>query len=274
MSLTYPAALPWVSSHCSGISIRSRSSFLRRGRHARALRPDVPARSSPNVTPRKPTLENPGDDLYTGYVGDWELLEAWRAGDESAAKALVEHYMDPLTRFFHKRVGQRDDASDLISETMLGCVQAKDRVHRDGSFRSFLFSIAINRLHRYYRKKAKRGRENDDFGVVFAAASDSPVSFASLVARQEQAHLVVRALKRLPLDQQVVFELSYIEDLDGTEIAEVLDIPRPTVYSRLRRGSEKLKRLIVQLARSPAELTSTSTGLETWADRVRAEVDT
>ena len=204
-------------------------------------------------------------------LDDWELLEAWRAGDGASGEALLGRYLHVLTRFFGNKVSNPDDVADLISETMLACTRSKQQVRDSAVFRSFLFASAMNMLRRHYRKKAKRDRELDDFANICVGDSDHPRSLTSLVSLQEEGRLLVRALRRLPLDYQIVLELSFIESLSGAEIAELLDVPQPTVYTRLRRGKEKLRVVMLELAQSAELADSTMTSLRTWAARLRDE---
>lgn len=205
-------------------------------------------------------------------MDDWQLLEAWKGGDARSGEALLGRYMGLLTRFFRNKVSDPDDVADLISETMLACTRSKERVRDSGAFRSFLFSSAMNMLRRHYRKKAKRKREVDDFAQICVGESSDPRSLASLVSLQREGRLLVRALRKIPLDQQIVLELNYIEQLSGPEIAEMLGIPKPTVYTRLRRGTEKLRVVVAEMEKSPELVESTLSGLHTWAAKIRDEI--
>jgi RNA polymerase sigma-70 factor, ECF subfamily len=207
-----------------------------------------------------------------GHMDDWQLLEAWRDGDGASGEALVRRHMAMLTRFFRNKVGNPEDVADLISDTMLACTRSKEHVRKTEAFRSFMFATATNMLRRHYRKKAKREREVGDFAELCAGDSDDPRSLASLVSLKEESRLLVRALRRVPLEQQIVLELIYIESLTGAEIAELLEVPLPTVYTRLRRGREKLRAMVVELAQSGELATSTITGLGKWAARIREEI--
>lgn len=206
------------------------------------------------------------------HMDDWQLLEAWRGGDGASGELLVGRYMGLLTRFFRNKVSNPEDVGDLISDTMLACTRNKENVREAVAFRAYMFSIATNMLRRYYRKKAKRDREIDDFESLCVGSSDGPNSLTSLVSIKEEGRLLVRALRMIPLEQQIVLELSYIESLNGAEIAELLDVPQPTVYTRLRRGKEKLQEKVTELAQSTELASSTLTGLHTWAARIRDEI--
>ena len=74
---------------------------------------------------------------------DWSLLFAWRDGDQRSADQLAARYFPVLMRFFLNKVRNVDDAAELVSETFLGCSASKDRSERSGSFRSYLFAIAM-----------------------------------------------------------------------------------------------------------------------------------
>lgn len=203
---------------------------------------------------------------------DWELLFAWRGGDRAAGERLAARYFGLLTRFFLNKVRNPDDAADVVSETFLGCTAGRDRIAEEGSFRSYVFAVAMNKLRGYFRKEAKRRRELGDFEEI-CVASALPQSPVSMIARAQEGKLLVRALRRLSLDQQIILELHFFEGLRGPDIAELLEMPAATVYTKLRRGKEQLAALVHQLAGDPALAESTVIGIDTWARQVRAELD-
>ncbi len=202
---------------------------------------------------------------------DWGLLFAWRDGKRVAGERLANRYFGLLTRFFLNKVRNPDDAADLVSETFLGCARSRNRVEQSGSFRSYLFAVAMNKLRGYFRKQAKRQRELSDFGDI-CVANTLPKSPTSLIARAQESRLLVRALRRLSLDKQIVLELNYFEELRASEIAELLGLPIGTIYTHLRRGKERLAKIIEQLADSPQLAESTVSGLDTWALEVRGKI--
>ena len=71
---------------------------------------------------------------------------------------------------------------------------------------------------------------------------DLGTSPSKVVEAQRENKLLFEALRRLPVDLQVTLELFYGEELDGAELATILDIPVGTVKSRLRRGKELLRK--------------------------------
>jgi RNA polymerase sigma factor (sigma-70 family) len=195
---------------------------------------------------------------------DIELLTAWRDGDRRAGGELFDRHFSAIRRFFRSKVG--DDYEELVQCTFTRCVEGQQRFRGDGKFRSYLFSIATNVLREHLRLRHRDVGFDPDRSSV--ADLDLPGPSTVIGARREQL-ILLEALRRLPLNDQLVLELFYWEQMRSIEIAEVLELPHGTVRSRLRLARERLRGHVDELARSPAELESTVGGLERWAAELR-----
>jgi RNA polymerase sigma-70 factor (ECF subfamily) len=198
---------------------------------------------------------------------DAELLEQWHAGDAAAGNQLFERHFEALYRFFRNKVD--DGLDDLLQETLLACVRGRERFRGDASFRTYLFAIARNVLYDHWSRRARRAADVDIGELSIEAMSTSP---SGVLARAAEHRLLVRALRALPLELQVVLELHFWEDLSGPELAIALDVPEGTVRSRLRRAREQLEARMVELADDQRILASTQSGLESWASGLKALV--
>ena len=167
---------------------------------------------------------------------DLELLEVWRSGD-------------------------------VVQKTFMACVEGRDRVNTS-SFRAYLFGVARNILYGEYRRRRKD--EAVDFGT--SSVQDLDPGLSTALGKKEEHRLLLQALRRIPLNYQVALELYYVEGMRGPELAEVLDVPEPTVRSRIRRGLEQVKKEIERLASTPALAESTVGGLESWAAGLGAQM--
>ena len=177
---------------------------------------------------------------------DFELLDGWRAGDRVAGNELVQRYWTSISRFVTSKLG--DDSADLIAQTFLACVEARDRIAGD-NVRAYLFAVARRRIADQFRTRSR---------ALESVAAESLPSLADLrtgvvteLDRQQRGELLRRALVRIPLDDQIALELAYFEQLSTTELAEVLDVAEPTVRSRLSRARDKLRERLEELADSP-----------------------
>ena len=166
-----------------------------------------------------------------------ELLEAWCEGSEQAGDLLLRRCFPWLYRFFIDKVG--DATEDLVQQTLIGCTRHRDKILASGAFRVYLFKIARCRLYDHLRTQRRHpGAVDDDFERLSLVRSRT--SNTTRVGRARAAVEVRDALRRLPVDMQLVIELHYWEEQSTAEIAEVLDVAQGTVKSRLRRAREAL----------------------------------
>lgn len=195
-------------------------------------------------------------------ASDAELLAAWRAGDRVAGDTLFRRHFRALFAFFANKAG--DDVEDLISRTMMGCLQSLDRIRDDGTFRGYLFGIARHELYGHYR--GLRKDEAIDFGLT--SVCDLAPSPSQLVVAHAKQRALLAALRQLPLDLQIALELHYWEGLSTAELADALGIAQGTVKSRLRRAREALAEI---LARGPETRDLTGDAMDDWVRSIRHE---
>ena len=173
-------------------------------------------------------------------VSDVALLEAWRAGDLQAGNALLGRHFRALLRFFENKAGA--EADDLIQRTLLACAESYRQIRGDASFRTYLFTIARHELYRFFRQRAQR--QDIDFGV--SSLRDLQTSVTARLQHRERRQALERALAQLPLDDQLLLELFYTEELDSGELAQVFGIEPSSVRARLHRARAALERLLGQ----------------------------
>ncbi len=191
---------------------------------------------------------------------DETLFQRWAAGDTKAGQELFKRHFDPLLRFFRRQLG--DDVQDLLQQTFLGCIEARARYTAIADFRAFLFAIARNQLYKHLRRRS--GHPVDLIGVTSVAALLPTPS--RILGEREETALLVDALSRLPLEQQLALYFYYVLDLTAPQAGAALGgLGIPAVRSRLRRGLEALRRLVdPSLARSDPARARTLSTLDQW----------
>lgn len=180
------------------------------------------------------------------------LLAMWRAGDKSAGGKLFERFYDALYRFFAAKVS--GDVEDLIQQTVLACVEGRERIE---SFRAYLFGTARRILYKHFE-----GRER--FDALASSLEDLAPSPGRLVDGERGSRLLVAALRRIPLELQILLELSYREGLSQRELAEATGLTKGMVQTRIERARQLLRRELGALA-SGQELDAAVVDLERWA---------
>ncbi len=174
---------------------------------------------------------------------DHELLAAWRGGDGDAGNVLFRRHVRLLFRFFRTKLDGSVD--DLVQDTLLGCLKGKDVFREETDFRTYLLCIARNRLYSHYKKKRR------DFDPITSSVIEvGTTPSAAVVAGEDRARLLA-ALRRIPLESQMMLELYYWNGLKGPEVATILEISPHTVRSRLSRARARLREALAGLEGTP-----------------------
>jgi len=167
-------------------------------------------------------------------------MECVQAGDPQALAALIDRWRGPLYAFLWRRVG--DGADDLFQESWIRVSRARDRFDRSRRFSTWLFQIANNLCRDRWRRQGARRR------ALEALRDQTRVSGRDRAAAPElpSEHRLERQLERLPERLREVLVLRYYQDLGEAEIAEILDIPRGTVKSRLHAAVRAARALLAE----------------------------
>jgi len=133
-----------------------------------------------------------------------------------------------------RRLGVRPgDAEDVTHEVFLAVHRCFADYDRSRSAKPWLFAFAV-RMASSYRQRGSVHREllaSD--GAVPDRADSSPDAIA-LLERDAARRQVHEALATLPLERRVVFVMYELDQRPMPEIAQELEIPLQTAYSRLR----------------------------------------
>ena len=197
---------------------------------------------------------------------DESLLTAWKAGDRRAGSRLFERHFERVRRFFVNKARGDEEVSELTQRTFLRCIDASKRFEGRSSFRTFLFAIARNVLLEHYRERL-RDQRCDGFGDV--SLEDLGAGPSTLLREKQEQQLLLLALRRIPMKDQIILELYYWEHLTAVQIGEIMEIPENTARSRIRHGKQRLKEEIARAASEPGLAQRTADGLDRWAKEVR-----
>jgi len=147
---------------------------------------------------------------------------------------IYRAYADDLIRYATALVGPTD-AADVVSDAVL-------RVFRTpgwaavGNRRAYLYRAVLNQASSHHRANVRRRRRE----TVVALRDDRLPALAADGVTID-AH---RALASLSEQQRAVVYLTYWEDLDPAQIANVLQVTEGTVRKQLARGRDRLRRIL------------------------------
>jgi len=175
---------------------------------------------------------------------DEELAGRMFAGDEEAARELLERYRRPLYSLLFSLTRDYHDAEDAFQETFLRAVRAGSTYDSSRKFRPWLYAIGLNIV----RDTARRRQKNQDPKPASADELEriaQPSGPESAAGNIEAAQLVNRALDRLSEEHRIVIVLRFFHSLSESEIAEAAGIPRGTVKSRLHNAINRMRKMTV-----------------------------
>jgi RNA polymerase sigma-70 factor (ECF subfamily) len=159
------------------------------------------------------------------------IREAQRGSRDALAELYAVHW-PRAHRAAYLVVHDAGAAEDIAQDAFLAAVDALDRFDRRRPFGPWLHRIVINRAIDWGRREALRRNAGDP--------DDEPAA----VPPEQLSGELIPALAQLAPEQRAVVVLRHLLEYTPGEIARMLELPRGTVNSRLRRGLDQLRDLI------------------------------
>jgi RNA polymerase sigma-70 factor (ECF subfamily) len=166
------------------------------------------------------------------------LVRAAQAGSVADLEALFRAHWGRSYRAAYLVVHDAAAAEDVAQEAFLAAVRHLDRFDAARPFGPWLHRIVVNRAIDWSRARALRRELGAGEAIEEAAAPESGAPAAPL------SDDVAAALATLSPDHRAVIVLRYVLEYSPGEIARMLELPRGTVNSRLRRGLDALQGLV------------------------------
>ena len=142
---------------------------------------------------------------------------------DQTIERLILQYQTPLLRLCYVQLQDQALAEDAVQETFLKAYKGFASFRGDSSEKTWLTRIAVNTCRDFQRGgwfKHTDRRVTPDM---------LPLSLAVM---------------KLPRKMREAILLYYYQDMSTEEIAETLGIAQSSVSNRLRRGREKLRKLL------------------------------
>ncbi|MFN8666186.1 MAG: sigma-70 family RNA polymerase sigma factor [Gemmatimonadaceae bacterium] len=152
-------------------------------------------------------------------------------------------HLDALYSFALKLSRSRDDAEDLVSDTMLRAIERWEQYRLGTNIRAWLFTILyhlfVSRKRRIDAREVLAPDDADGSGAFEPVGEADPERsfYDSFIDEQ-----VVAAIEALPDEYRSAVMLSDVQGMRYAEIAHLLGVPEGTVKSRLFRGRRILQR--------------------------------
>jgi RNA polymerase sigma-70 factor, ECF subfamily len=165
-----------------------------------------------------------------------DMLDAARAGDEDAFRALIDLHRIELHRHCSRMLGSVHDADDAFQEAMLRAWRGLTGLTDGARLRPWLYRIATNTCLDAIKRRPERGLaiERDQARLADPDCHSMPES--RYEQREATALAYIAALRHLPARQRATLVLREVFGFSAREVAGLLDTTVPSVNSALQRA--------------------------------------
>ncbi len=182
------------------------------------------------------------------------LVKRAQEGDREAFHMIYNRYHRRIYMIILGIVGHEQDALDLAQDTFVKAYHHLSSFQGDSGFFSWLYRIALNRSIDH-KRKGKRASHHELSEHMVQHSFHSPETSGWLqqhkhnnpyneFAKREVSRKITRALEQLSDAQRILFVLRDVQGLSYAELADVLQIPKGTVMSRLFNARRRMKELL------------------------------
>jgi RNA polymerase sigma-70 factor, ECF subfamily len=192
----------------------------------------------------------------------WEddpLLEAIRAGEESAFSELVDRYQLRMLKTARAYVGDPTAAEEVVQETWLAFVRGISKFKHRSSLKTWLFGILINQARKHAARRPKElsgGREaaDDEYDASsewFDKAGEwrsKPSAWSSTpeseLLSKEAVDYIYDAIAALPDRQRVVITMRDLEGWTSEEVCDLIKITKTNQRVLLHLARSKVQQML------------------------------
>ena len=175
-----------------------------------------------------------------------QLVHKARTGNRFAFNQLIHIFQNDVFKMVFYRTRSQMDAEDLTQDIFLQAFKNLSRLKSVEKFKSWLFSIAINRIRDFYRKKKLR----DMFSADYKTEEEMNVSNEHIhsqdvlddIYKKDFWRKIESILIRLSTMEREVFTLRFMDNLNINEISGVLGKSESTIKTHLYRALAKFKK--------------------------------
>ncbi len=178
----------------------------------------------------------------TQKISDALLVLEYQSGNKKALAVLVKRWHTRLCKQAYWHTKNVDQAQDIVQDAWSTIVSKLTDLRDPNSFGGWALTIVNHKALDKFRKhkpetKLTLYREP-------AVWSDTLVDQEAYSTREKQLEEIQQAIKNLPIDQQMVLNLFYMEELSLKQISKITGVTVGTVKSRLFHAREKLKKIV------------------------------
>lgn len=178
---------------------------------------------------------------------DADLMRDVQLGRVEPFEELVRRYRIPLLRLASSKLSDPVAAEDVVQEAFLAVYAARHSYRPEASFRTWLWTIALNLCKKYAQRAARPAssrRAVDPSHIDWSHSQPAKTNSLQQLMRTEQNEQLRFALEQLPEPQADALRLRFFGGLKFEEIAAAMECSLNGAKLRVKHGLIKLARLL------------------------------
>lgn len=173
-----------------------------------------------------------------------QTLKQAQAGSDAALTQLYNTYFERIYRFIFYRVSHKETAEDLTEDVFVKLFKKLKNLEQPAAFEGWLFQIARNQVIDYYRSKKQLVPLEEVENTL-----EYETNIVDIVNLKTEQVVFIKLLKELTPEQQQVIKLKFLEDINNSVIAQMLQKTEGAIRVIQHRAIAKLKELIDNLSK-------------------------
>lgn len=169
------------------------------------------------------------------------LVLGIRKNDREAFRTLYNRYSKKIYYFSLRYFGVKEESEELVQSIFINIWEHRKSFDETTQVKSYIYKSALNYIANYLKKKAICARFIES--EISKAESHSENTYHEILYHDLESSLT-SIIKRLPAQQQKIFQLSRMEGLTNKEIAGKLDISVRTVENQVYRVLKMMKTIL------------------------------
>lgn len=166
-------------------------------------------------------------------LSEKQVLELIQSGNESAFEMIFRAYYQPLCRYAYSFLADKEEAEEVVQSAFITVWEKRKSIDIQTSLKSYLYRMVRNGcLNVIKHEKVKQQHVAHELAVAEVAYE----SISQKVYATELESKITEAMKVLPEQCRLVFQLSRFEELKYQEIADQLQISVKTVENHMGKA--------------------------------------
>lgn len=179
-------------------------------------------------------------------TSDAVLVAQILARDRRALSLFYRRFVPKLSAFVHSKVADREDAEEVLADTLFAFLEALRDFHGKSSVKTFLYSICHNKIVDYYRRRKLKQ-------LVFSRAPNLELLVSPLLSPEEELDVTLlkekiqTVLSKILPHYRAILVSKYMDNLSVEDIARKFTLSFKSAESQLFRARKAFVELFLSL---------------------------